>query len=204
MLRAFDLLNFQFPKKKKKRGRKSKKTNLRNKYIGIAFFILGFIFLFTALNNSQNAKLDSSEPIVADKSFEKNKEESEVERIIIPKFNIDLKVTPSKIINGYWETSEITASHGLGSANPGERGNVVIFAHAREGLFLGIKDIKKDDSVYVLTNDKWYRYKVSEVSDVYPSDIKVVMPAGNEELTLFTCSGFFDEKRLIVKALPEN
>lgn len=204
MLRAFDLLNFQFPKKKKKRGRKSKKTNFRNKYIGIAFFILGFIFLFTALNNSQNAKLDSSEPIVADKSFEKNKEESEVERIIIPKFNIDLKVTPSKIINGYWETSEISASHGLGSANPGERGNVVIFAHAREGLFLGIKDIKKDDSVYVLTNDKWYRYKVSEVSDVYPSDIKVVMPAGNEELTLFTCSGFFDEKRLIVKALPEN
>lgn len=204
MLRAFDLLNFQFPKKKKKRGRKSKKTNLRNKYIGIAFFILGFIFLFTALNNSQNTKLDSSEPIVADKSFEKNKEESEVERIIIPKFNIDLKVTPSKIINGYWETSEMTASHGLGSANPGERGNVVIFAHAREGLFLGIKDIKKDDSVYVLTNDKWYRYKVSEVSDVYPSDIKVVMPAGNEELTLFTCSGFFDEKRLIVKALPEN
>lgn len=125
-------------------------------------------------------------------------------RIIIPNISIDLPVLEAKIVNGYWEVSENSGSHGTGSANPKEKGNIVIFAHARKGLFYNLKDVKENDSVYLFTKDNWRRYKVSEIISVYPNQTEVITPTKEEVLTLYTCTGFNDEKRLIVKALPEN
>src|SRR3989338_5264120 len=158
------------------------KSNINRTLLGIVFILVGFAWFILIFGTSgvQSQKEDAAkEPIVADEAFEKKTNESVVRNIIIPRLNIDLSITPSKIKNGYWEVSETTASHGEGSANPGEGGNVVVFA-----------------------NDQWYKYKVSETVDVYPSDITTVAPTDSEVLTLFTCSGFFDEKRLIVKAIP--
>lgn len=121
-------------------------------------------------------------------------------RILIPSLNIDLEVTPSKVVKGYWEISEKTASFGLGSTIPGEVGNTVIFAHARDGLFLPLRKIKKDVHVYLLTKYGWYSYQVKDTKLVKPTEIEVIAPTSDEILTLYTCSGFADTKRLIVKA----
>ena len=188
------------PKPKKITKKFSSRINLVKKLLGIIFILLGFAFLYKPLIIQSDTV--AKEPIVADKAFEKDANESDIKGIVIPRLNINLSVTPSKIKNGYWEVSETTASHGEGSANPGENGNVVVFAHAREGMFLGLRDAKEGNTVYILTTKKWYKYKVSEIVSVYPSDIKTVAPTNSEILTLFTCSGFFDEKRLIVKAIP--
>jgi|GEM_PF-925154 len=120
------------------------------------------------------------------------------EKIIIPNIGINLKIDKAKIINGYWETSEINASHGEGSANPGEKGNIVIFAHAREGLFLPLKEIKEKDTIYVLTNEKWFEYEVKEIKTVSPDQIEYIAPTKDETLTLYTCTGFLDSKRLLI------
>lgn len=168
--------------------------------LGLAFVIIGFLFLYKVPIPQKTVA--SEEPIKM--SFAPSQKESKPQRILIPERDIDLPITFSKIKNGYWELSETGASHGEGSANPGERGNAVIFAHARQGLFYNLRDVEKDDTIYVFTKDKWYRYKVSEIKAVYPNQIETVAPADNEILTLFTCSGFFDEKRLIVKAYPVN
>jgi LPXTG-site transpeptidase (sortase) family protein len=170
------------------------------KTLGVLLILVGFFLLYKPF--IADTKSFTKEPIVADIAFEEKSEQSEVSEIIVPRLGIDLAVTPSKIIDGYWEVSETTASHGEGSANPGENGNVVVFAHARSGMFLNLRNIKKDDEVYILTGDKKHTYKVSEIVSVYPDDITSVAPTDSEALTLFTCSGFFDEKRLIVKALP--
>lgn len=198
-------------KHKKRREKSSKKinsrTNLINTALGIILIISGFvwfIFLYKTPAVQTYTSDSAKEPIVADKAFKKEVKSSNIKRIVIPRLNIDLAVAPSKIKNGYWEVSETSASHGEGSANPGEDGNVVVFAHAREGLFLGLRDVKKVDTVYILTKERWYKYKVSEIVNVYPNDIKTVAPTDSEVLTLFTCSGFFDEKRLIVKAIPQS
>lgn len=190
------------PKHKKSKKKSSNRISVVKKLLGIFFILLGFILLFIQFTAQINTA--AKEPIIADKAFEKESKESNIRGIIIPKLDIDLSVMPSKINNGYWEVSETSASHGEGSANPGENGNVVVFAHARDGLFLNLRNIKKDDEVYVLTDDKKYKYIVSETTSVYPNDITTVAPTDSEVLTLFTCSGFFDEKRLIVKAIPQN
>lgn len=123
-------------------------------------------------------------------------------RILIPGRNIDLPIAEAKVINGYWEVSETSASHGNGSAYPGENGNIVIFAHARTGMFLPLRDINADELIYILGYDRWYRYRVVKTKLVDPKEVEVVAPTEKETLTLFTCSGFLDSKRLIVTAIP--
>lgn len=124
-------------------------------------------------------------------------------RIMIPRLAIDIPIREARVIDGYWEVFETTAGHGTGSGNPGEIGNMVIFAHARTGLFLSLRDIKDQDAVYVFTNDRWYRYRVSETKIVSPNEVEVIQPTSDETLTLFTCSGFLDTKRLVVIAKPD-
>ena len=125
-------------------------------------------------------------------------------RIVIPSLQIDIPVTPSRVVNGYWELSDTTASYGLGSSYPGGSGNVVIFAHARKGLFLPLRDIQKNAAVYVFTRSRWYHYSVATITTVDPTNVSVIAQTSQPRLTLFTCSGFVDEKRLIVTAKPSD
>lgn len=123
-------------------------------------------------------------------------------RIVIPSLQMDIPIIESKIVNGFWELSETTASHGQGSAYPGNEGNIVIFAHAREGLFLSLRQAKMDGLIYILTNESWHRYRIINLQEVTPNDTTVVAQTKKETLTLFTCTGFLDNKRLIVTAIP--
>ncbi len=156
------------------------------------------------ISNSGEVVSFSQEPVRVDKSLllEKiNKSKNPPIRIIIPSLDIDLPIKEAKVVKGYWEVFEDVAGFGLGSAYPEEVGNQVIFAHARKGLFLPLKNVKAGQMVYVLTREKWYSYKINEIKEVLPSQIEVIAPTSESILTLYTCSGFSDSKRLIVKAV---
>ena len=162
-------------------------------------FIRQEVKILNDLPQTQN-----QEPIKIDPNLLSTKEQLQPpERIIIPGQKINLPIIEAKVVNGYWELSETTASHGIGSANPGEIGNIVIFAHAREGLFLSLKNVKENDEVFVLTKDRWYRYQVKEIKDINPDQTEVIAPTKDETLTLYTCSGFMDSTRRIVIAKRE-
>jgi sortase A len=123
-------------------------------------------------------------------------------RIVIPAVGIDLPIVEAQVTDGFWQTSDTSASHGVGSANAGEAGNDVIFAHARDGLFAPLRNIKDQSVVYLLTNNTWFRYQVTEINLVAPTQTEVIAPTPDETLTLYTCTGFLDSKRLIVVAKP--
>lgn len=125
------------------------------------------------------------------------------QRIVIPSINVDIPIRVSPLVNGYWEVFEKEAGFGFGSAPPSAKeGNQVIFAHARQGLFGDLKNLKKGQRVYVLTTSQWYVYEVNSSQEVDPSNVKVISHTSQQRLTLFTCSGFLDSKRLIVSAKP--
>lgn len=157
---------------------------------------------FIPKSSVEEVKADQGEPIQADGAFKESGDNPEnyPTKIIIPSLNLDLPVTPSRVVKGYWEVSATNASFGLGSNIPGKAGNTVIFAHARDGLFGDLPKIKKEEVIYVLSKKSWYQYKIEEIKEVYPSQIEVIKPTEDERLTLFTCSGFADTKRLIVVA----
>lgn len=147
----------------------------------------------------------ATEPVTVDKKIltaSKTSGKSSPERILIPAVALDLAVKEARVVHGYWEVFSDRAGFGAGSAHPGEVGNQVIFAHARKGLFEDLPKVKVGDIVYVLSNSNWYRYRVSEKKEVVPKQIEVIAPTADETLTLYTCSGFADSKRLIVIAKP--
>jgi LPXTG-site transpeptidase (sortase) family protein len=148
--------------------------------------------------HAQNIKI-KDEPIEVEKLSPTSLGEPP-SRIIIPRLNINLPVFHAKIIDGVWETTLEGASHGEGTANPGQSGNTVIFAHARVGLFLPLRYIQNQDQIYILTKNNWYPYQVKEIKRVFPNELEVISPTQDETLTLYTCDGFADRHRLIVIA----
>jgi LPXTG-site transpeptidase (sortase) family protein len=120
-------------------------------------------------------------------------------RIIIPEISIDLGIKKAKIINGYWEVFDDSAAWGEGSGELGKPGNMVIFAHDTKGLFYTLKDIKIGDIIYIYGQET-YSYKVTEIKNTIPSDLSVIAPTKDQTLTLYTCSGPLDSKRLVVVA----
>lgn len=191
-------------KKKLRKISKVKKHILRDKIVGLLFLAIALVSLLLP-QIFFTTKVNGSYPIEISSSLLTSKEiQNDPVRILIPKVGIDLKVVNAQIVNGYWELSEDTASYGLGSGKPGAKGNTVIFAHARDGLFYNLKEIKQDDVIYVFTKNNWFRYKVNKITQVFPNQKEVIEPTKNEVLTLYTCTGFLDEKRLIVTAIPQK
>ena len=196
------------PKKKqlikKTPNKKLTNTIFVNRIIGLIFIFIALVLLFFPIHFPKQKTINKN-PISINSSLYLSKEIiNNPVRILIPSVQIDLSVIDAKVVNGYWELSENTASYGLGSGTPGRSGNTVIFAHARQGLFYNLKDVKLSDIIYVFTKDKWYRYKVNKITAVYPNQTDVIQPTKTETLTLYTCTGFSDEKRLIVQAIPQK
>lgn len=209
------------PLKKTLRKEKRKERSLKKLYLGVGLLAVAAVLFFnsaagqnflntgsvdsTFFQKKVPAKIQPESPIkIAPELLVNKKESQHPQRILIPKLNIDLYVVEAKVVNGYWETSETVASHGMGSGNPGELGNIVISAHAREGMFENLRNVQKGDQIYLLTKDSWYRYSVSEIKEVRPNQLEVISPTADETLTLYTCTGFTDEKRLIVVAKPSK
>lgn len=174
------------------------------KTVAAWFFMLGFLLItFPSSYKIIVASSQTLRPIRVNQALLGAAKSSQPSvRIVIPSLAMDLPVVEARVIAGFWELSETTASHGVGSANPGDIGNTVIFAHARDELFGPLRNIKNDAVIYLLTENQWYQYQVSEIKLVDPNDVEVIAPTPDQTLTLFTCSGFLDTKRLIVVAKP--
>lgn len=128
------------------------------------------------------------------------KESAHPKRILIPKIGLEQSIEDGKITDGQWNISESGVSFMVGSCTPGNSCNIVIYGHAKEQFFGPLKKIKIGDSITILTETKWYLYKVNEIKDVSPEQVSVIGPTLEETLTLFTCTAFLDSKRLVVVA----
>jgi sortase A len=183
------------------------------RFLGIFFIFLGIAFFLIVPGLSQlnqikdfhfylsSVQAKENDSIKIDESLTNHEGEGLAPvRILIPQRNIDLDVAPAKVVKGKWEVFDDKAGFGIGSAMPGTPGNTVIFAHAKKDQFLGLKDVKMADEILIFTKDGWYSYKISEIKEVGPRDISVISQTSDSTLTLFTCSGFADTKRLIVVA----
>lgn len=123
--------------------------------------------------------------------------------IIIPTQSIDLNIKESVITRGVWEINPEGASHLNTSANPGEKGNIIIYGHNKINLLGKIRNLHKGDVFSIKNSEGTTRnYFISKILIVEPKDVWILDDTDEETLTLYTCTGLFDSKRFVVIAKP--
>ncbi len=130
--------------------------------------------------------------------------------LLIPSIGVDVKVI--ELGTHYneegelvWDTAPFSAGHHVGTANPGEPGNVVISGHIssiHEGaVFKRLPEIKVGAGVVVGATDREYLYQVIDKKVVDPTQIEVMNSTTEQILTIITCvpDGVYSH-RLVVTA----
>jgi sortase A len=87
------------------------------------------------------------------------------------------------------KTLRVAAGHINGTALPGTAGNICIAAH-RDTLFRPLREVQPQDAIIITTTYGTFRYIVDMVEIVSPSDVRVLRPTTDQELTLITCYPF--------------
>ncbi len=121
-------------------------------------------------------------------------------RLVIPAIEAD-----APIVEGDgWEELKLGVGHHIGSANPGERGNVVLSGHndVFGEVFRHLTELATGDEVQVYDSaGHEYRYRVTTQRIVPPTEVSVMGTATAPILTLITCYPYLvDSQRLIVIA----
>jgi len=107
----------------------------------------------------------------------------------------------------YWPVPPDAAAHLVGTANPGEPGNIAITGHVDTergpGVFWRLLEIRPGDEIRVWSAAGTFVYRVVDVQTVAQSERAVLRQTDREILTLLTCipDGQY-ERRLVVRAEP--
>ncbi len=118
-------------------------------------------------------------------------------RIVIPGINVDWPV----VEGDSWEELKQGIGHRVGSANPGERGNLVLSGHD-DVYGEPFRDLEKLDvgkDILVYAGGTSFRYIIKAKRIVAPNELSVLASSKNPIVTLITCTPYrVDTNRLIL------
>jgi len=140
-------------------------------------------------------------------------------RLVIPILGIDAPVVEVPISNKTWNVSlvEYEIAHLGGTANPGDKSNLVLAGHVTlkkgPGPFLNLESLQVGDKAIVYAGSRAYTYRVVSKRHVPSSEVSVAQPTTEAILTLITCTNWDAENRkyrervaivaeLVTKATP--
>jgi len=112
--------------------------------------------------------------------------------------------TAAPVVQGDgWEQLKKGVAQHIGSANPGEAGNVVLSAHNDifGELFRDLDRLKPGDDVVLSTGVQDFTYKVTGLQIVEPTFVSVMEPTTRPTITLISCYPYLiDTQRIVVTA----
>lgn len=122
--------------------------------------------------------------------------------IIIPDLNIDLPIYPATIEKGKWEATTKGVSYLTSSPAPGDQGNSILYGHNWQNLLGKLTRAKTGQEIQIKFDDNTARiFIITSASVVSPQQVSVLEQTQDRRITLYTCTGFFDQKRFVVAAL---
>ena len=124
-------------------------------------------------------------------------------RIQIPAIEIDAPV----VQGDGWEQLKKGVGQNVGSANPGQNGNIVLSAHndVYGELFRYLDKLKPGDQVVLYTQQRQYVYVVDRTAVVEPTAVEVMASTGSPTVTLISCYPYLvDKQRIVVFAQLQN
>jgi sortase A len=114
-----------------------------------------------------------------------------------------LKVDAPIVQGDGWDQLKKGVGQHTGTANPGERGNLVLSAHNDifGEIFRDLDRLNPGDLVIVFTNQRSYTYIVVETKMVEPTAVEILDDTSQPTVTLISCYPYLkDNKRIVVIA----
>jgi len=124
-------------------------------------------------------------------------------RIQIPALNVDAPV----VQGDGWEQLKKGVGQNIGSADPGQDGNVVLSAHndVYGELFRYLDKLVPGDQVILYTQQRQYVYVVDRTAIVEPTAVEVMASTGSPTTTLISCYPYLvNKQRIVVFARLQN
>jgi sortase A len=117
-------------------------------------------------------------------------------RIQIPALKIDAPV----VQGDGWEQLKKGVGQNVGSANPGQSGNMILSAHndVYGELFRNLDKLAPGDQVVLYTQQRQYVYVVDRTAVVEPTAVEVMASTGSPTVTLISCYPYLVDKQRIV------
>jgi sortase A len=109
---------------------------------------------------------------------------------------------PAPVVQGDgWEQLKRGVGQHIGSANPGQAGNLVLSAHNDifGELFRELDQLKPGDKIVVSSATRDYVYRVTGMRIVEPTDVDVMVSTSRPTITLISCYPYLvDDQRIVV------
>jgi sortase A len=106
-----------------------------------------------------------------------------------------------------WEQLKKGVGQHIGSANPGQNGNVVLAGHddVFGEVFRDLDKLQPGDQVILYTMQQQFIYRVTETRIVEPSQVEVMNSTSGPTITLISCYPYMvDKQRIVVFAALQN
>jgi sortase A len=120
-------------------------------------------------------------------------------RIVIPALKVD-----ALIVEGdSWERLKLGVGHHPGTADPGERGNMVLSGHndIYGEVFRHLDKLELGDEVIIYAGEQPYRYLIKAKQIVEPTEVSVLASTTKPVVTLISCYPYMvDSHRIVVIA----
>jgi sortase A len=120
-------------------------------------------------------------------------------RIQIPAINVD-----APIVQGDgWEQLKKGVGQHIGTADPGDDGNMVLSAHNDifGEIFRDLDQLQPGDQIIIHTNQRSYTYIINGYKIVEPTQTEVMEATSQPKVTLISCYPYLvDDERIVVSA----
>lgn len=120
-------------------------------------------------------------------------------RITIPTIGVDAPV----VTGDGWEQLQKGVGHHLGTANPGQAGNMVLSAHNDifGEIFRDLDQLNSGDQIFIQTATRSFTYTVRDRRILEPTEVSVMNPTREPTTTLVSCYPYLiDSQRIVIIA----
>lgn len=124
-------------------------------------------------------------------------------RIRIPAIDVNASV----VQGDGWEQLKKGVGQHIGSANPGQNGNLVLSAHNDifGEIFRHLDKLEPGDEVLISTQQRTYTYTITRIQIVEPTRVDLMDTTSYPALTLISCYPYLvDNQRIVVQANLSN
>lgn len=164
---------------------------------GIICIVIALILLWQ--RNDPNRIAFSSLP--QDITVSSTKKINPPVRLAIKNVDINLPIFPAKIYKQKWDTTANGVSWLDISPPPGDRGNSILYGHNWSNLLGNLIFVKPGQEIEMIYKDGSRKnFTIQFTTKVTPNIASVLRQTNDKRITIYTCTGLFDEKRFIAVA----